>query len=71
MYLEVGERVVCKNAGSNGECATVKVVGISKDNQNMKDTYIMATRLGTYLQVKSDNSCLCNDIDSCSLNRAF
>ena len=47
MTLEMGDQVVCKNAGINGKCATVKVVGISKDNRDMADTYIMATRLGT------------------------
>jgi hypothetical protein len=69
MNLEVGEQIVCKNAGRNGECVTVKVVGISKDSQDM--TYIMATRLGTYFQVKSHNVCVCNNIDACSLRRTY
>ena len=66
MTLEVGDRVICKNAGIKGECAAVKVVGISRDNRNMADTYIMATRLGTYFQIKSHTACICNNINSCS-----
>lgn len=65
MTLEVGDQVVCKYAGNNGECATVKVVGIANDIQST--TYIMATRLGTFFQVRAHKACICNNIDSCNL----
>ena len=71
MSLEVGEWVVCKNAGRDEECVTGRVMGICKDSLNMINSYIMQTSEGSFLQINPHKTCRCNRIGSCGLKRAF
>ena len=71
MALEVGEWVVCKNAGSDGKCVSGRVMGICKDSLDMIISYILQTVEGRYLQINPHKTCRCNKIGSCSLKRTF
>ena len=71
MTLEVGELIVCKNAGKNGQCITGRVMGICKDSLNMINSYIMQTSEGSFLQINPHKTCRCNKIGSCNLKRAL
>lgn len=62
MTLEVGQWVVCENAGNDGESITVKVVGICKDSLNVINSYIMQTTSGEYIQIKPPNLHRCQVI---------